>query len=881
MRIKILVSAILLIAFGCKEYPNPVYTPLDFKAHESNGLYVPDDWEAEVWAESPQLYNPTNIDVDAKGRVWAVEAVNYRDFNNKGEAYFFRPKGDRVVILEDTDNDGKADKSTVFVQDTLLTAPMGIGVIGNKVYVSAAPNLIVYTDENGDDKPDKREIFLTGFGGFDHDHSLHAVLAGPDGNLYFNTGNAGPHMVTDASGWNLRSGSIYNGGTPYNHSNKGNKVSDDGRVWTGGLALRINPDGKNLKVMGHNFRNAYELTVDSYGNIWQNDNDDGVLTCRFTWLMEGGNVGFFNEDGTRTWQNDRRPHQSNFTAHWHQEDPGVIPAGDNTGPGAPTGVAFYEGDAFGENYRGIALSADAGRNTIFGYKPNPEGAGFELNRTNIISSVAEQDEEYLWHINPENKNKWFRPSDVAVGADGAIYVADWYDPIVGGHQMKETKGYGRIYRITPKGKKLVAPKINYSTVVGCVDALKNPAVNVRFDAFTKLISFGDESISPVADLLYDSNPYVQARAVWVLSNLGSKGLGKIEEIKAHPNAQVRIAAVRALAQQLDESSFLKAFEGWKSDPSLSVKRVLLTSMKDVKSPEKVSSIIDLAQYYDGEDRWYLESLGMAAEGFEDDVWKGIESTYKPVISWDRRFEGLAWRFHPDHLVKDFEQRANDESLDIDERKRSLVALAFINTTDAVDAMERLTKSSLLDVARHADYWMGFRKTNTWFNLRDWADADQNNSNVLEILRNGNKKYDVDAIAKLSGQVNQGKALFDTYCATCHRVGNEGRDIGPNLSWIKNKYDKVDLLASIINPDLGIQFGYEPWEITTNQDNKIFGFLLSDGETVVIKDISGKKFTFNKEDIKSKVQLEKSVMPDAGSLGLDEAQLADITAFLMK
>src|SRR5690606_35960334 len=148
-------------------------------------------------------------------------------------AYFHHAAGDRIVILEDTDQDGKADTSKIFVQDKDLRSPVGLAVIGNKVIVSCSPNLIVYTDENGDDRPDKKEILLTGFGGFDHDHSLHAVFGGPDGRWYFNTGNAGPHVVTDKSGYTLRSGSIYTGGTPYNKVNKPDLVSDDGKKWVG------------------------------------------------------------------------------------------------------------------------------------------------------------------------------------------------------------------------------------------------------------------------------------------------------------------------------------------------------------------------------------------------------------------------------------------------------------------------------------------------------------------------------------------------------------------------------------------------------------------------------------------------------------------------
>ena len=127
---------------------------------------------------------------------------------------------------------------------------------------------------------------LTGFGGFDHDHSLHSLVTGPDGRYYFNTGNAGPHNVKDKNGWTLRSGSLYIGGTPYSKENHGNQKSDDGRVWVGGLALRINPDGTGLKVLGHNFRNSYEVCLDSYGNMWQNDNDDQVITCRVSFFCK-------------------------------------------------------------------------------------------------------------------------------------------------------------------------------------------------------------------------------------------------------------------------------------------------------------------------------------------------------------------------------------------------------------------------------------------------------------------------------------------------------------------------------------------------------------------------------------------------------------------
>ena len=169
------------------------------------------DLEVTVWASTPMLKNPTNLDFDPQGRIWVAEGVNYRGHYNR------QPAGDRIVILEDSDGDGAADKQSVFVQEPALRAPMGVAVIGNKVVVSMAPDVIVYTDVNGDRKfdpaVDKREVLLTGFHGKSHDHTIHSVTVGPDGQWYWNAGNCGA-MFTDRSGKTFRIGSAYNPGGP-------------------------------------------------------------------------------------------------------------------------------------------------------------------------------------------------------------------------------------------------------------------------------------------------------------------------------------------------------------------------------------------------------------------------------------------------------------------------------------------------------------------------------------------------------------------------------------------------------------------------------------------------------------------------------------------
>ena len=723
------------VSTGLAKRSEPTPSKTSITLADSNTLYLPEGLEATLWAEAPMFYNPTNMDIDARGRVWVTEAVNYRKFNNKPDARLNHPEGERIMILEDTNGDGKADASKVFVQDPDLVSPLGIAVMGNKVIVSCAPNLVIYTDENGDDKPDRKEIMLTGFGGLDHDHALHAVVAGPDGKYYFNTGNAGPHIVTDVEGWTLRSGSLYVGGTPYNKLNHGNQISDDGRVWTGGMALRINPDGSHLKVMAHNFRNNYETALDSYGNMWQNDNDDQVVACRTSWLMEGANAGYFSADGTRYWQGDQRPGQSIPTAHWHQEDPGVLPAGDITGAGSPTGMVMYEGDELGPQYRGMLLSADAGRNVIFGYKPEPSGAGYNLPRTDFISTFPEVDANYKWDAVTNDVRKWFRPSDVAVGTDGAIYIADWYDPVVGGHQMKDSKGYGRIYRITPRGKKLKSPRIDLRTTQGQLAALQSPAVNVRILGFDALAKQGETAIEPVMGLLSSPNPYHRARAIFLLAHLGAEGQFEVERLLKAVDAPVRIAALRALRSITPENSksnpgltasqraLLPLLGNLSVDRNPAVRREVAIAVRDVPFDECRFILMNLVKGYDGQDRWYLNALGEAASGKEEALFFDIRQTIpEDPAEWDQRTANLVWELHPPSAVNMLKKRAETSSLSATARQQAIVTIGFIKSEPAAKAMLALSKSADKDIAAQALYWLGFRRGNDWAKFLNWEEV---------------------------------------------------------------------------------------------------------------------------------------------------------------
>lgn len=236
--------------------------------------------------------------------------------------------------------------------------------------------------------------------------------------------------------------------------------------------------------------------------------------------------------------------------------------------------------------------------------------------------MQESTEGYIWHEVDGDTRKWFRPSDVAVGTDGAIYVADWYDPVVGGHQMMDSIGYGRIYRITPKGKSLNAPHLDLSTTNGQIAALLNPAINVRNLGFEKLLEQRDSSFDDVKKILQNPNPYHQARAIWLLAQLGKNGQKEVEILlNKEPDPRLRVTAYRALKQ--NKESLLHYAEIAVDDPSLAVRREVAISLRDVPWDKSKELIEKLISNYDGEDPWYLEALGMALEGKEDIAYENL------------------------------------------------------------------------------------------------------------------------------------------------------------------------------------------------------------------------------------------------------------------
>jgi putative membrane-bound dehydrogenase-like protein len=616
------------------------------------------DLELSLWASEPLFSNPTCIDIDHKGRVWVCESVNYRHkLHNRPPN---RPAGDRIVILEDSKGTGKADKATTFYQAPDFLAPLGIAVAkdpvgpGYKVYVCHSPDILVFEDKDGDGKADgPPKKLLSGFGGIDHDHGVHGILIGPDGKLYFSVGDQGVHNLQSSDG-------------------KGRKWTTNHTDCQAGTIWRCDLDGKNLELIAHNFRNEYEPCVDSFGTIFVSDNDDdGNQQTRICYVMPGGNYGYW----------PRGPGQT----HWHEEQPGVVPKILRTGFGSPTGMCVYEGTLLPKKYWGQLLHTDAGPRHVRCYHLKPEGAGYSVDRQDIVTST----------------DTWFRPSDICVAPDGSVFIADWYDPGVGGHGMGDTTR-GRIYRLAPKGNKPSVPKVDLDTPKGIAEALGSPNLAMRYMAMAALRIVRTKTALAALKAAGEqkSNAWLQVRAAWQYTQLRKSYLLRKSNLPPIPPAGVPLSSwdddrfwvawYRMVKDVLGWSlvDYGHTFgPAWQELPDPALDRELLLHLRDVDPTEAKWMILGLAQNYDGKDRFYLEAIGIAVGHYDQKRREIILSHFEERFpEWNDKVANLIWELRPPAVMPKLRKRLMRPSLPLKQRLQIVEILSGTEDDSGGQAM---------------------------------------------------------------------------------------------------------------------------------------------------------------------------------------------------
>jgi putative membrane-bound dehydrogenase-like protein len=860
--------------------------------------------EVTIWASTPLLYNPTNMDIDHAGRIWIAEGVNYR--GNKGR----RSRGDRIVVLQDTDGDGKCDRSHTFVQEKSLIAPLGVAVIDNVVYVSQPPDLLAYTDVDRDlvfdPAVDKREVILTGFNAINHDHSLHSLTAGPDGKFYFNNGNCGA-VFTDKS-----DRTFYMGGTygergpnwPADHLSTSGKESSDGHVWTSGFAVRMDPDGSNVEIVSHGLRNSYEQTLTSFGDMFQNDNDD-PQACRTTFALEYGCAGYFTRDAQQRNKAVRRPGQPYARVHWRQDDPGTMDAGDVYGGGSPTGITFYENGALDAKWNGLLLSCDAALNTILGYKPTPRAGTFDLEHFDFVTTNPEReyDGADFTRGNPQKDkadiianlaHTFFRPSDVTVGPDGAIYFCDWFDPRVGASAHLDDSFSGAIYRIAPQNFKPAIPKLDLKSIDGQIAALRSPAINTRYLGFRALKAQGAIAFPAVADLLEDENKWIAARAVWLLPYLGEEGVNTCVALLKDGHSQHRVVAYRALHRAGHD--MVAHARRLAADPSPQVRREIALSLRDIPAENTADIFVELARRCDTTDKNSLEAIGLGAAKQESVIWSAIKKSLRPgqPAEWPDSFARLTWRLWGAASINDLTVRAVDNSLSLDQRKLAVESIAFIDDAHAAAVMLELASDGS-PMKGEATAWLLRNLAGEWAKydiakgLKEKGIYDPESITIsaspVPVPPAHTKLPPVAEILKLEGGATRGKAAA-ARCVICHQIDEIGADYGPNLKGWGATQTRETIVRAIAEPSAGIAHGYMGTEVVLKDGGIIHGIAFNNSDPwikgalpLVIQSAGGLTQLVPKERIKARKDFKRSLMYDPVTLGLTAQDIADLAAWL--
>ena len=439
--------------------------------------------------EFPDLAKPVQMSFDAKGRLWVACWPTYPHWKPK------ESMNDKILILEDTDGDGKADKQTVFADK--LHCPTGFEFANGGVLVAQQPDLMFLKDTDGDDKADSRERVLSGLDSADTHHAANSFQLDPGGALYFQEGTFHQTSVE----------------TPY-----GPAV----RCSNAGI-FRYEPRSQKFDVyVSFGFANPHGHAFDRWGQDIVVDGTGAVPTHA---TLFSGHVDYPNK---------------------HAGPPSVYNQRTRPCPG----VEFLTSRHFPEEFQGNFLVPNViGFQGILRYKIDDKDsslAGTELEP--ILSS----------------RDPNFRPSDIEVGPDGAIYFLDWQNPIIGHmqHNLRDPsrdRSHGRVYRVTYEGRPLSRPaSIANQPVEKLLDLLKDPEDRVRYRAKTQLGSMDTPKVLAAvktwSESLDKADPDYEhqlTEALWVHQYHDVVNLELLDRVLASPDFRARSAATRVLCYWRD------------------------------------------------------------------------------------------------------------------------------------------------------------------------------------------------------------------------------------------------------------------------------------------------------------------------------------------
>jgi quinoprotein glucose dehydrogenase len=596
--------------------PAPLYSPLIAPASNEAAIAlqrirVPPGLQVDLFAAEPLLANPVCFCVDEQNRFYVAETFrlfagvtdirNHMDWLDDDLASrtvadrlamykkrlgpnldSYAVEHERIRLLEDTKGTGKADRSKVFADGFYQLADgVGAGLLARRgqVWYTCIPNLWLLRDTQGTGKADVRKSLHTGYGvhvGY-LGHDLHGLRMGPDGKLYFTSGDRGFQVQTE-----------------------GRTVASPDT----GAVLRCNPDGSELEIVAAGLRNPQELAFDQYGNLFTGDNNaDHGDKARWVYVVEGGDSGW--RIGYQFMDVPAALGPWNAEKLWHLPYSGqaayIVPPIAHIADG-PAGVAYYPGLGLPERYQGHFFLCDfrggSSASGIRSFAVRPRGASFE---------TVDQ-HEFVWSV---------LATDVDFGMDCNLYLTDWVEG-----WYKPNKG--RIYKVfdpvrskdpvVQSVKKLMAEGMRHRPVAELAKLLEHPDMRVRQEAQFALAEKGLNALPTLAGVARGHpNQLARLHAVWGLRQLGRQIPGAWQPILAllaDQDAEVRAQAAKVLGDGRVAAAYHPLLPRLK-DPEARVRFFATMSLGKLGKKEAVGPIVQMLRENADQDA-YLRHAGVMA-----------------------------------------------------------------------------------------------------------------------------------------------------------------------------------------------------------------------------------------------------------------------------
>lgn len=501
-----------LIAIGLLAEASPPVAPTEALSPEEERakFKLPPGFEIQLVASEPEIQKPMNLAFDARGRLWVTHSVEYPFAAVPGAA----PR-DGLTVLEGFGPDGRATKATRFADG--LNIPIGVLPLpvgnpdgrGQEVIVWSIPNIWKLTDTDGDGRADHREVLYGPFDFADTHGNQNAFRLGPDGWVY------ACHGFRNASKVKLRG------------------AGDVVLEMTSGNTYRFRPDGSAIEQISWGQVNPFGMCFDRMGNQFTADCHSKPIMM----ILRGGHYESFG-----------KPHDGLGFA--------PLATGDGHGSTGIAGMVAYEADQFPAEYRGSMFVGNVMTNVIHRDIPEWRGSSPWVEKPTDFVSCDD------W---------WFRPVDLQLGPDGGLYVADFYNCIIGHYEVdlkhpRRDRHRGRIWRVVWQGTDGPAATGTPSdlTRLGTdklVDLLGDGNATVRRLAYDTLLARasapgGDrDGIAALLERVIAASPAPaaasiderRALAVWGLARLGRLSGDTLARAASDPASVVRVHLVKALA----------------------------------------------------------------------------------------------------------------------------------------------------------------------------------------------------------------------------------------------------------------------------------------------------------------------------------------------